>query len=319
MITDVHGIHHVTAYAGDAQKNVDFYAGILGLRLVKKTVNFDDPHTYHLYYGDEGGTPGSIMTFFPRTFQGRRGRPGTGQVTAIHFSIPEKAMAYWIDRLKQYRIDFEGPLSRFDEEEVVTLSDPDGLALGLVSSASDTRPGWDNESIPASNAIRGFHSVGISVEDIVLTAGLMTETLGFRRGQESGNRFRYQAGEGGPGTIVDLLCQPNAPSGQMGVGAVHHVAWRVVDRAAQLQLRQELIQLGYDVTPVMDRVYFHSIYFVEPGRVLFEVATDSPGFAVDEALEDLGTHLMLPSWLEQKRATIEQVLPLIGEPDPKGL
>ncbi len=313
MSPGVQGIHHVTAFAGDPQNNVDFYAGILGLRLVKKTINFDAPQTYHLYYGNEAGSPGTLMTFFPWTSRGWRGGRGTGQVGVTSFSIPDGATGYWTERLKQNNMRFTGPFTRFDEE-VIVFRDLDGLELELVSSVVDARPSWDKGSIPSEYAIRGFHSVALWVEGYERTAGLMTETLGFRQMQESGNRFRYSAGNGGPGAIVDILCLPEESPGQMGVGTVHHVAWRVPDDEAQLNLRRELVKLGYNVPPVVDRQYFHSIYFREPGHVLFEAATDPPGFAIDEKLEELGTHLMLPPWLEKERAAIEQSLSPITLP-----
>ena len=311
MSTDMnpktHGIHHITAIAGDPQKNVDFYVGILGLRMVKKTVNFDDLYTYHLYYGDENGSPGTIMTFFPWTSKARHGRVGVGQLTVTSFSIPAGAMGYWIDRLNKYNIDFSGPGSRF-EEEVLTFHDPDGIELELDCSATESRAGWDNGQIPFANSIRGFYHITLSEEGYERTAGLMETHLGFHKVNESGNRLRLASGERGPGTFVDILSLPDAQPGIMGVGAVHHVAWRISDANSQLDIRDYLLQVGYEVTPVMDRFYFHSIYFREPGGVLFEIATDPPGFTVDEEIEKLGTDLKLPDWLEEKRSVIEENL-----------
>jgi catechol 2,3-dioxygenase-like lactoylglutathione lyase family enzyme len=310
-MSTVLGVHHVTAIAGNPQQNVDFYVGVLGLRLVKKTINFDDPYTYHLYYGDEVGSPGTLLTFFPWTALGMKGQPGTGQLTVISFSIAANAMGFWEERLRQHHVDFKGPVSRF-EEEVITFRDPDGIELELVSSDKDKRRGWKNGPLSAEHAIRGFYGVVLTLEGYERTAGLLTATLGFRAISESGSRFRYEVGAGGPGTLVDILCRPDDLPGRMGVGAVHHVAWRTSDDASQLTLRQEIARLGYNVTPVIDRNYFHSIYFREPGHVLFEIATDPPGMTVDEKLSELGMHLKLPPWLESERASIEKTLPPIS-------
>lgn len=314
MNPHVHGIHHVTAMAGNPQKNIDFYVGALGLRMVKKTVNFDDPFTYHFYYGDEAGAPGSIITFFPWGNTGLRGRRGNGQLTVTAFSIPGSSLDYWMERLAKLKIHFAGPYTRFGEEEVLTLFDPDGLELELVASAREKRPGWENGETPGEHAIRGFHSVALSVESYQRTAGLMSELLGFRRLKEEGNRLRFEAGERGPGAIVDILNQPDGFRGTMGVGVVHHVAWRIKNDEAQLQLREKLAQARYSVSPVRDRNYFHSIYFREPGGILFEVATDPPGFAIDEEPGELGSALKLPSWLEPQRREIEEHLPPVSLP-----
>ena len=313
MTTEVQGIHHVTAIAGDPQANVNFYVGLLGLRFVKKTVNFDDPGTYHFYYGDESGSPGTILTFFPWASYGPKGRRGTGQLTVISFSIPEHTTGYWTERLRRFNVDFTGPFTR-REEDVIVFHDPDGIELELVSSASDKRQGQDNGYVQPERAIRGFSGVLLSEENHERTASLLTTILGFYPVWESDGRFRYESGSGGPGTIVDLLHQPTGRLGRMGIGAVHHVAWRTQNDETQRILRQELVQLGYNVSPVMDRNYFHSIYFEEPGHVLFEIATDPPGFTIDERQETLGSRLMLPSWLEKERATLERTLPPIHVP-----
>lgn len=308
------GIHHVTAIAGDPQANVNFYVGVLGLRMVKKTVNFDDPFTYHLYYGNDAGEPGTILTFFPWTSRGLSGSPGPGQLTTTAFSIPANALSYWSARLKKFDVEVKGPFQRF-EEEGLSFHDRDGIQLELIATAGDNRTAWQKGPVAPEYAIRGFHSVALSEEGYERTAGLMSTTLGFRHVQESGNRFRFQAGDGGPGTIVDIFCLPDERPGRMGVGAVHHVAWRAQDDADQKNLRAELASLGYNVTPVIDRNYFRSIYFREPGHILFEIATDPPGFAIDEKAEELGLQLKLPAWLESNRAEIERVLPRITIPD----
>ena len=306
------GIHHVTAITGEPQRNVDFYAGLLGLRLVKKTVNFDDPGTYHLYYGDGDGSPGSIMTFFP--WPGApQGRIGAGQLTVTSFSIPAASLGYWTERLVEGGVRFEKPEDRFGET-VLRFPDPDGLRLELVAAGEDRREGWAEGPAPAEHAVRGFHHVTLAVADPSRTAELMTGTLGFRNTSEAEGRTRYEAGEGGPGTTVDVADGTGFPRGTMGVGTVHHVAFRVPDEETQLELREEVGALGHNVTPVLDRNYFCSIYFREPGGVLFEIATDPPGFAVDEEPEHLGESLKLPPWLEPRRDRLEDVLPPLHVP-----
>jgi glyoxalase family protein len=312
MNTETAGIHHVTAIAGDPQRNVDFYVGLLGLRMVKKTVNFDDPGTYHLYYGDGAGTPGSIVTFFPWA-SAPRGRIGAGQLTVTSFSVPASSLGYWAERLVEGGVRFEKPEDRFGDT-VLRFPDPDGLRLEIVAAAEDTREGWADGSVPADNAVRGFHHVTLVVADPSRTADLMTATLGFRQTGEAEGRTRYEAGEGGPGNTVDVADGTGFPRGTMGVGTVHHVAFRVPDEETQLELREKVAALGYNVTPVLDRNYFRSIYFREPCGVLFEIATDPPGFAVDEEPEHLGESLKLPPWLEPERDRLEDVLPPLGIP-----
>lgn len=309
----VPGIHHVTAIAGDPQRNVDFYAGLLGLRLVKRTVNFDDPGSYHLYFGDEVGTPGTILTFF--SWPGApRGRAGTGQPTAVAFSVPRESLDFWLGRLAEHAVDFEGPEERFGEQ-VVSLHDPDGLRLELISpSKADPRRVRESGPVPPEHAIRGLHGVTLSEEGYELTGSLLTETLGFRLAGEAGSRFRYEATPGDPGGLVDVLCLPDALSGRTAAGTVHHVAWRAPDDEAQRSWREKIAALGFNVTPVIDRLYFRSIYFREPGGVLFEIATDLPGFEVDEPREELGKRLALPPWLEPARERLERRLQPIGPP-----
>jgi glyoxalase family protein len=308
------GFHHLTAIVGDPQQNVDFYTGVLGQRLVKRTINFDDPETYHLYYGDEVGTPGTIMTFFPWP-NAPRGSRGTGQVIDISFSIPADSIAYWTSRLAEHGVAFTGPTSRFGDQ-VISFLDPHGLSLELIAAQKhDARTGWTLGPIPVEYAIRGFYSVTLAERDQMRTAGMLTDTLGFRFLGQEGDRFRYVMGEGGPGATVDVLSLPDQPRGRIAVGTVHHVAWRAEDDAEQLAWRQRLLDSTTDVTPVLDRQYFHSIYFHEPGGVLFEIATVPPGFAIDEPVEELGTHLKLPPWLEPRRAELERVLLPIQLPE----
>jgi glyoxalase family protein len=305
--TSIAGLHHLTAIVGDPQQNIDFYTCVLGQRLVKQTVNFDDPGTYHLYYGDEVGTPGTILTFFP--WPGApQGRRGTGQIIDISFSIPASALDYWVNRLSQHGVAITGPTARFNEQ-VIAFTDPHGLSLELVASQdADPRRGWKQGPVPEAYAIRGFSCITLAETRHEHTASLLTDLLGFRLIAQEGHRFRYETGAGGPGARVDVLSSPDQPRGRIAVGTVHHVAWRTEDDAHQLNWRHHLMDHGYEVTPVRDRQYFHSIYFNEPGGVLFEIATDPPGFSIDEPVEQLGTSLKLPPWLESSRSQIEKVL-----------
>lgn len=307
MTNDLPGLHHVTAIAGDPQQNVDFYTGVLGLRLVKITINYDDPGSYHFYYGDEAGTPGSILTFFawPGGYKGRR---GTSQATVTSFAVPEGSLNWWREQFDRYQVRYEQPVRRWDEESLV-FYDPDGLQLELVAhSGAEERIGWKNGPVPLEYATRGFHSVTLALKAKTRTARLLTETLGFELLREEGNRSRYVAGKQGTARTLDILTLPDVPSGAVGVGDVHHVAWRTPTDAQQEGWQERLTGLGYAVSPVMDRQYFHSIYFREPGGVLFEIATAAPGFTADESQERLGTSLRLPEWLEAQREQIQRGL-----------
>jgi catechol 2,3-dioxygenase-like lactoylglutathione lyase family enzyme len=307
------GIHHITAIAGEPQENLDFYAGLLGLRLVKLTINFDDPGTYHLYYGDGIGHPGTIMTFFPWP-KAPKGRKGTGQVTATSFAVPTNAIRYWADRLDEHRIAHSAPSERFGEQ-VLSFSDPDGLGIELIGTATIRHErAYADGPIPREYAVHGFHSATLTEAGYQRTAALLTDTMGFRLVQQEGNRYRYTAQSGDAGAIADLVCAPEERAGRVAVGAVHHIAWRTADDRQQDSWQKELARLGYDVTPIIDRKYFHSIYYREPGDILFEVATDPPGFAVDEALEQLGSKLQLPPWLEPAREELLAMLPPLRLP-----
>ena len=307
------GIHHITAIAGDPQRNLDFYTTILGLRLVKLTVNFDDPGTYHFYFGNEKGTPGSILTFFPWP-DGRPGIVGSAQVTAITFAIPISSVAYWRTRFSTHGIGVNDARERFGET-VLAITDPDGLPLELVASPqADPASAWKDAPVDREHAICGFHSATLSEEGFEQTARLLTDTMKFSLVGNERNRFRYELGGGAAGATVDLLCTPAGRVGRLGTGAVHHIAWRTPDDAQQLQWRHDLVGLGYNVTPVIDRNYFHSIYYREPGGVLFEIATDPPGFAIDEPQEHLGERLMLPRQYESQRPMLERVLPSLTLP-----
>ena len=309
MNREILGIHHVTAIASDPQRNLDFYTGALGLRLVKLTVNYDDPQTYHFYYGDGHGHPGTILTFFPWP-GAKKGHHGNGQVSVTAFSVPEGSLSFWAKRLTEHGVEFEGPQARF-EEQVLAFADPDGLRLELVAGRSPVNPerGWQAGPISLEYAIHGFHSATLAEEGYERTAFLLTDTMGFRLVQQQGNRFRYAVGSGDAACLVDVVCTPAGRMGRIAAGTVHHIAWRTADDPQEGEWRQEISRLGYNVSPVMDRKYFHSIYFREPGGVLFEIATDQPGFAVDEAPESLGTRLVLPDWLESQRSRIETRLP----------
>ena len=311
MEIKISGLHHVTAIGSDPQRNLDFYAGVLGLRFVKRTVNFDDPGTYHFYFGDARGTPGTIITFF--AWPGaRRGIRGTGQVDAVAFAIPKNSTAYWLERLKQEHVPAERTSPRF-HEELIRFIDPDGLLIELVESVAPPNvEHWHGSSVPAEYSIRGFHSVSAALEGYERTVKLLTESFGYRLVNQSNNRFRFASqNETAAGRVIDLLCTPDAHPSRAAAGSVHHIAFRARDGEEQRQWREHLVGLGYNFTPVIDRVYFHSIYFREPGGILFEIATDPPGFTLDEDLNQLGESLQLPPWLESSRAQIEKVLPPI--------
>ncbi len=304
----ISGIHHITAITSDAQKNVDFYSGVLGLRLVKQTVNFDDPGSYHLYYGDELGRPGTILTFFawPGAYRGLIGAP---QVATTSFSVPARSLEFWSERLQKNGSQFAISAERFGER-VLQLTDPDGLQLELIESASPKGQPQSAGAVPAEFAIRGFHSVTLAEEGYEKTANLLTTLMQFTQKGADQNRFRYQAGAGdGFASTVDVLCTPAGKLGSMGAGVVHHIAFRASDDAQQIRWHRAIADAGYNISPVMDRCYFHSIYFREPGGVLFEIATDNPGFTADQPAESLGAKLMLPPWLEKFRVQIEHALP----------
>jgi glyoxalase family protein len=306
-------IHHVTAIAGDPQRNLDFYTGVLGLRLVKLTVNFDDPGSYHLYFGDELGRPGSILTFFPWP-DGRRGRQGTGQVGTVSLAVPFASLGFWVERLVQHGIKFEGPIRRFDEQ-VLAFSDPDGLLLELVATPRVERvTPWADGPVPPEHAVRGVHGATIWEDGERGTAELLTTHMGYRAAGEEDNRLRFESAAEGVGTVIDLRRVPGFWAGAIGVGTVHHVAFRAATDQEQLERRARLEEAGIGATPVVDRQYFHSVYFREPGGVLFEIATDAPGFTLDEPAAELGTHLKLPPMYERMRERIEQTLPPVRLP-----
>jgi glyoxalase family protein len=305
MRTPIVGLHHVTAIASDPQTNLDFYTDVLGLRFVKRTVNFDDPGTYHFYFGDDGGSPGTILTFFPWP-HAARGHAGAGEVARTAFSVPATSLEYWAQRLSDQGILVERTGPRF-EEQVLTFPDPDGLKIEIVAHADAGEANAPRfASVPPEHAIRGFFGVTLLELRADETAAILN-LMGFLKVGEEGNRLRFSADGKALGNHIDLLVDSNAKFGRPGAGSVHHIAFRAKDDAAQKEWRAEIAR-HLNVTPVLDRTYFHSIYFREPGGVLFELATDPPGFALDEPVESLGEELRIPHWLESKREYIEKRL-----------
>ena len=310
------GIHHVTAVARNPKHNLEFYTRVLGLRCIKRTVDFDEPDTYHFYFGDAQGTPGTILTFFPWTDK-PAGRLGTGQASACAFTIPETAIGYWEEWLSERGVTYYEPVTRFEgtpyEEQVIVFRDEDGLCVELVADRhAGSAAMWTEGGVPAEAAIRGLHSVTLAEHDAGVTdrsnvdagAGICGDCA---RREPDAVRACTQ---GGPGKILDVLHLPNTfPKGEIGPGTIHHVAFRVKDDTAQQECRSHIVAAHLDVTDVRDRKYFHSIYFDEPGGILFEIATDLPGFAVDEPPAELGTRLQLPVWLEPQREEITRKLP----------
>jgi glyoxalase family protein len=299
------GIHHITAIAGNPQRNVDFYTGILGLRMVKKTINFDAPDVYHFYFGDEFGTPGTVFTTFP--FDGaRKGTKGTGELTYTAFSIPTSSFGYWMDRLEKYNIPTSTPLTRFGEK-LVRFEDHDGMGIELIANDKDKRKGWTYGNIPSEFAIKGFYGATLNLKAKDLTEKLLTQFMDYKFLAEEDGRYRFGT-KGEPGDIIDIVLDKAGRQGVQSAGTVHHIAFRTDNESSQLEIQRILIENGYHVTEVKDRNYFKSIYFREPGGVLFEIATDEPGFAIDEDETHLGELLKLPNWAEQHRDKIESKL-----------
>jgi glyoxalase family protein len=304
------GLHHVTAFSGPALRNLDFHTRILGLRLVKKTVNFDDPGTYHLYYGDAAGQPGTILTFFPIE-HAAPGRVGIGETQETAFQVPRGSIGWWTHRLIEKGVAHE-PLVQVFGEPTLRFRDPDGMMLALVGvdGAAD-EAGWTSSEVPAEHAVRGLHGVTLLLDKAESTAAILTEVLGLREVGREGNLIRH-AGSAERGAFVTLRAVGGFLRGRQGAGSVHHIAFRAADDAAQAAMAEQLAARGLSVTEQRDRQYFRSIYFREPGGVLFEIATDAPGFAVDEPVESLGSALKLPAGLEPHRAQIEAVLPKVA-------
>ncbi|NLR60475.1 ring-cleaving dioxygenase [Chitinophaga polysaccharea] len=310
MEKQILGLHHITAIAGDAQRNYDFYTGVLGLRMVKKTVNFDDPGTYHFYYGDEQGTPGTILTFFPWG-NIASGRAGTGMATEITYAVPEGSLDVWKERLSRFKVPFSEIKEHFGEP-YLAFTDPDGLNINLaVPKTPDTRAPWQTSDVKEDIATRGFHSTTLSLKEIDATAKVLTEIFGYRLLAQEGNRYRFITDAVQHASIIDLLALPEGQRGLSGAGINHHVAFRVANDTIQMEYQEKVLSKGLQITPKIDRDYFFSLYFREPGGVLFEIATDNPGFTVDEPLDKLGTSLRLPKQYEPARGEIEKVLPVL--------
>lgn len=308
MENKILGLHHITAIAGDAQRNHDFYTKILGLRMIKKTVNFDDPQTYHLYFGDKVGTPGSILTFFPWT-RVKQGKKGAGMATEIGYSVPKDSLSFWKKRFEKLDVQHDEISERFGEK-FLPFQDPDGLWLNLTEAKhNDDRKGWETATVKSDVAIKGFHTVTLTLKNAKATAAILTEVFGYKLVAEDGNLSRYQTDAVENAAIVDLLESPNAERGINAGGTNHHVAFRVKNEEELMAVREKIVARGLQITEKINRDYFFSLYFREPGGVLFEIATDNPGFATDETVEQLGSSLRLPQRYESMRDRIEKGLP----------
>jgi glyoxalase family protein len=310
MENKVLGIHHITAIAGYAKRNYEFYTKVLGLRFIKKTVNFDDPKTYHFYFGDEVGSPGTILTFFP--WEGiPRGVQGSGMPTEIAYAVPQNSLEFWTNRFNEYYVRVTGMGTRFDEQ-YVAFEDPDGLPLTLIiPRETDPRKAWETAEVKADVATKGFHSITLTLNRVEETAAVLTDIFDYQFHGHEGNRFRYITRAVDNASIVDLVAAPNERRSGNGAGTVHHVAFRVKDEKALMEYREKVLAHGLHITPKIDRNYFFSLYFREPGGVLFELATDNPGFSVDEPVSELGKNLKLPAQYESHRKQIEAVLPAL--------
>jgi glyoxalase family protein len=311
MSDKITGIHHITAIAGNAKRNVEFYTQVLGLRMVKRTVNFDDPGTYHFYYGNETGTPGTILTFFP--WEGiAGGRTGTGMATEIGYSVNRDSLSFWAERFRELQVP-HGAASERMGEVFLPFRDPDGLTISLIGTKDvDDRQPWGTPEIPAAVGTKGFHSVTLTLRDIVPTASILTDVFGYREERQEGNRYRFRTDAIPTAAIVDLVEAPKEGHGHSGGGTNHHVAFRVANEEMQMAFREKILSRGLHITPKINRDYFYSVYFREPGGVLFELATDNPGFTVDEPVGELGSHLKLPVQYEPMRKDIEESLPALS-------
>lgn len=307
MENTINGIHHITAIAGNAKRNFDFYTKTLGLRLVKKTVNFDDPETYHFYYGDKVGTPGTILTFFP--WEGiTAGRRGARQATEIGYSVPVGSLGFWQKRLEDRNVIYNKIAEKFGQK-YLTFLDPDGLKFELTEVANDNREPWTTDEVTAENAIRGFHHITITTNKMQPTADVLTKIFGYKLLTQEVNRYRFITDNAETANVVDLVEVAGEIAGHVAGGSVHHVAFRVKDEATLMYFRDKVVEAGLHITEKIDRNYFYSLYFREPGGVLFEIATDNPGFDVDEPVEELGSNLKLPAQYEQHREQLVRVLP----------
>jgi glyoxalase family protein len=318
MTTSVHGLHHVTCIAGDAQENVDFYLSLMGMRLVKKSVNQDDPGTYHLFYADRTGSPGTSLTFFPWP-QMEPGRLGTGLTVEVSFAISPGSLTYWLDRLRHYGVECGAPEIRFGES-TITFNDVHGLPLALVETSDDRQfVPWENSPVPVEHQLKGMHSVRLWERKLDHTEKILTQRMGFTYLGEEHGWHRFSIKGGGSGKLIEIKELPEERRGQWGTGAVHHVAWRVEDSDEQMSLREGIANAGLRPSPQIDRFWFKSVYYKEPGGVLFELATDGPGFDRDEDMDHLGEQLILPPWLDAQRDEIEAALPALEMRQPGGV
>lgn len=311
MANKILGLHHITAIAGDAKRNLEFYTKVLGQRLVKKTVNFDDPQTYHFYYGNETGTPGTILTFFPWQ-RVRKGYNGAGMATGIGYAVPKDSLEFWAERFKQFNVKYNEVSERFGER-YLPFEDPDGLKIELiVPEKNDQRISREINGIAGTVATKGFHSVTLTVKNMAPTASILTEIFGYTLLNQEGNRYRFITDAIENASIVDIIESPHLAAGLNAGGTNHHVAFRVKDEKTQMEFREKILSRGLNITPKIDRDYFFSMYFREPGGILFELATENPGFDIDEPVDELGTHLKLPKQYESMRGEIEKGLPVLN-------
>jgi glyoxalase family protein len=306
MEDKINGLHHITVLASDPQRNYNFYTRIMGLRFVKKTVNFDAPDVYHFYFGDEAGSPGTILTFFPFPMA-RQGTRGNGEASIVSFSVPPGSLVFWQERFKSRDIPFDGPDRKMDYD-YISLLDPDGMLIQLVESNVEHLPGWQTNEISREYSIKKFFGVTLTLSSSLETEELITKIMGFSFQQEQNNIKRYVSGSGDQQALLDIRVNSNLNYAIQSAGSVHHIAWRTESDESQLIWLKRLQESHYQVTNVIDRNYFHSIYFREPGGVLFEIATDQPGFMIDEEKEHLGEDLKLPAQYEARRKDIEKIL-----------
>lgn len=304
------GLHHITAIADNAQRNLDFYTKILGVRLVKKTVNFDDPGTYHFYFGNEEGTPGTILTFFPWEGIGK-GTNGSGLATHIGYSVPKGSLGFWKNRLQQFNINVEE--EEIFGEKLISFQDPDGLQLQFIeSSTPDNRKVWTTGDIKHENALKGSHNITLTLKKADRTIQVLTDIFGYNLQKQEGDRYRFSTDAIETANLVDIIENDKIPLGRNAAGTNHHAAFRVKDDKVLMEFREKVLSAGFNITPKIDRDYFYSLYFREPGGVLFEIATDNPGFTIDEPLNELGRNLKLPKQHEALREKIEAVLPKLS-------
>ncbi|GGE86941.1 glyoxalase family protein [Chishuiella changwenlii] len=304
------GLHHITAIAGNANRNLAFYTQVLGLRLVKKTVNFDDPTTYHFYFGNEEGTPGTILTFFPWE-RISKGTNGSGLATHIGYSVPKGSLEFWKNRLQEFHVDFEE--GEIFGEKLISFQDPDGLQLQFIeSSTADDRKPWVTDDIKDENGLKGFHNITLTLKNAAPTIKVLTDIFGYDLQKKEGDRYRFATNAIETANIVDIIENDEIQSGKNAAGTNHHVAFRVKDEEVLMEFREKVVAAGLNITTKIDRDYFYSLYFREPGGILFEIATDNPGFTVDEPLDELGTNLKLPKQHEPLRSRIEEVLPKLS-------